>query len=77
MTKNRNGSRKVPILLIILAFIFSILPAIDRTDTRSILYVDIAATGSNNGSSWANAYTSLQSALAAAEPFNRIWITRC
>jgi hypothetical protein len=40
----------------------------------SPLYVNINATGANNGSSWTDAYTSLQSALSAAVSGNEIWV---
>ncbi|MBK9014050.1 MAG: hypothetical protein IPM82_08145 [Saprospiraceae bacterium] len=38
------------------------------------LFVNDDATGTNNGSSWADAYTNLQSALAIAEEGDQIWV---
>jgi len=41
-----------------------------------ILYVDVDATGANNGSSWADAYNFLQDALTAASRGNEIWVAQ-
>jgi len=39
-------------------------------------YVNFAATGSNNGTSWANAYTDLQSALTNYPGCLEVWVAR-
>ncbi|HNW52419.1 MAG TPA: right-handed parallel beta-helix repeat-containing protein, partial [Prolixibacteraceae bacterium] len=41
-----------------------------------VIYVRSASSGSNNGASWANAYTSLQPALAAATSGKQIWVAK-
>jgi hypothetical protein len=41
--------------------------------TGNLLYVDASATGANNGTSWANAYTDLQDALRAIVS-GKIWV---
>lgn len=41
---------------------------------QTTYYVNKTATGSNNGTSWANAYTNLQSAMDVASAGDAIWI---
>jgi hypothetical protein len=43
-------------------------------DPQSVLYVQADAAGVGDGTSWADAYTDLQVALAVAEPGNDIWV---
>ena len=39
-----------------------------------VLYVKADANGANNGTSWSNAYTDLQSAIATADYGTQIWV---
>lgn len=40
----------------------------------AVIYVNAAATGANNGSSWTDAYVSLQSGLSAAGSGDELWV---
>ncbi len=43
---------------------------------NKIFYVDSSASGTNNGNSWIDAFTSLQSALGAAISGDTIWVAK-
>ena len=56
------------LLLLIIVILFS-----QATGKSQIVYVNAAATGSNNGTSWADAYTSLKQAIQSASS-GQIWV---
>lgn len=51
------------------AFIVFCVPS-----NATIIYVNAAATGSNNGNNWTNAFVDLQAALSSASPGDEIWV---
>lgn len=64
------------ILAICLVGMLTVMTGCQTTDTVSedIIYVDTDATGNNDGSSWADAYTLLQDALEVSADGNEIWV---
>lgn len=56
-----------------LLFIASLITILSL-QAQNIIYVDIDATGTSNGSSWANAYTDPQNAFSNASTGDEVWI---
>ncbi len=56
------------------AVLFALGAARPARAAGAIWYVHASATGANNGTGWADAYTDLQSALAAAIAGDQIWV---
>ena len=48
--------------------------AFESGTAAGVIYVDASASGANDGSSWSDAFRSLQSALAVAASDNEIWV---
>lgn len=55
-------------------FVFLLIIFTSQFSHSSIIYVNVNAVGLNNGTSWANAYTNLQSALSIAFINDDIWV---
>ena len=66
-------ARSTTYVALLLALLASLL-APPRTHAATVIYVHAAAVGANNGTSWSNAFTSLQAAIAAAVGGNEVWV---
>lgn len=47
-----------------------------QEEALDIIYVNVNATGANNGKSWADAYTKLTDALAEACAYSEVWVAQ-
>ncbi|MBA4147546.1 MAG: right-handed parallel beta-helix repeat-containing protein [Verrucomicrobia bacterium] len=55
---------------------YASLPVTLSVSQPTVIYVNAAATGGNNGTSWVAAFTNLQSALAIADQCSEIWVAQ-
>ncbi|MDD2550927.1 MAG: right-handed parallel beta-helix repeat-containing protein, partial [Bacteroidales bacterium] len=62
--------KKITLLLCISACLLIGFPLYSQT----IVYVNQSASGSDNGTSWVDAYTSLQNALTSASVGDELWV---
>ncbi|MBI5851072.1 MAG: right-handed parallel beta-helix repeat-containing protein [Planctomycetes bacterium] len=56
--------------------VISALAPITAVTSQQVVFVRGDAAGANNGSSWADAFSSLQSALTTAAPGSELWVAR-
>lgn len=66
-----NNHPRLRFFIRILCYLFFSFPYVLDA---AIIYVNPSAAGANNGSSWANAFTSLSSALLSATNGDEIWV---
>jgi hypothetical protein len=72
LTKHERGIHvRIALALVLITGLFGVIPV--RAST-GVHYVKWNASGADNGTSWGNAYVSLQSALSAAAAGDEIWV---
>ena len=54
---------------------FTFVPAASAQG-QSVIYVNEVASGANDGTTWAEAFSALQDALATAQPGDEIWVAQ-
>jgi REP element-mobilizing transposase RayT len=71
-TTNRNFKTfRITLVIVLISACFAVFPV---HAAGVIYYVKWNASGANNGTSWANAFTDLQFALSAASSGDEIWV---
>jgi len=75
---NTNRSLAVMIVILfaslLLALVLLLITLPSARADSNIIYVNHAATGNNDGSSWDDAFTTLQAALSIATETDEIWV---
>jgi len=57
-------------------FLVGLFLAFSQANAQSVIYVDVSASGNNDGSSWTDAYVGLQDALSSAGAEDTIWVAQ-
>ncbi len=71
----RRAERRLPVPLRLMA-VCAVGFCFASSALGAVRFVDASAVGANNGTSWANAFTKLQDALAVAVSGDELWVAR-
>ena len=69
-------AKRMNMILPIILFILFLFLFIKNVKAQTIIYVNYAAAGANDGTTWTNAYPSLQTAIENAASGSQIWVAR-
>jgi parallel beta-helix repeat protein len=74
MLTSRVRSVYSGLVLLTALFAATLLAGAPSASAQTVIYVNAAATGANNGTSWADAYQTVQPALTAAPAGTQVWV---